>query len=101
MEAKIDTLTSQLPNLALIVKKRRTAGPSQDFHIGEDNCSYYKKAGHGLNRCPENPNRDTRCPRFGNMAHLEATCLSRRKIEEPKVNVALEETDEIDTDISV
>lgn len=38
-----------------------------------------------------------RCPRCGKMGHLETTCWSRRKIEEPKVNVALEETDEIDT----
>lgn len=45
----------------------------------EKSCSCFNKREHNAIRCPENPNRDRRCPNWAKMGHGPETCFSRPK----------------------
>ena len=79
MESKIDSITDQLANLSLLMKKSTSTTRFQDASRGDRSdrvCSYCKKTGHGAAQCAENPNRDKRCRRCGKIGHNEETCWS-------------------------
>ena len=86
MNAKIDSLTSQVAELALVVKKQHSSNPPvSNYPIIEDKdrtCSFCGKKGHSANRCDMNPHRNTRCNYCGKMGHSEATCWSKPKLEQ-------------------
>lgn len=72
MEAKIRDIADQLSNLTLILKKSHAKRPddrvpqgSEGINGFEKGCSYCKMPGHGVNKCPENPNRERRCTNCG------------------------------------
>lgn len=65
METKIDTLSEQRSNMTPLMKKRHKTPSShvqeratETFGPTERIFSYCRRPGHGVGRCPDNPNRD-------------------------------------------
>eukprot|EP00737_Agarophyton_chilense_P002013 gb/GEZJ01002278.1/.p1 GENE.gb/GEZJ01002278.1/~~gb/GEZJ01002278.1/.p1 ORF type:complete len:592 (+),score=68.54 gb/GEZJ01002278.1/:824-2599(+) len=82
LERKLDQLAGQFEELTILVKKtfEGPSGSSDKYWT----CSYCDKPGHGANRCPSNPHRNTRCRRCGMFGHQEETCWSKPKQEEKR-----------------
>lgn len=78
MEYKIDSQSSKLADLTLLVNKGRSSGigeGSGERERGRDwTCWYCHKYGHNANRRPENPHGDKRCPECGKIGHSEKVC---------------------------
>lgn len=89
MEANIETLRDEISNHVLFVNRGAAARLYQDVNRGHSNCLYVMKTGRKENGCPENPIRDEWYRCCGNMRSFEATCRSRRKVEETKDNEAV------------
>ena len=78
LERKVDALTNHLADLSLMIKKNQSRDETTAFHpLHDRTCSYYKRPGHGANRCDANPHRDTKCPRCGTFGHSETSCWDR------------------------
>lgn len=72
MESKIDSLTYQIANLTLIVKKISSlAGEEKKKGAWKENdygtvCSYCKDPGHIAGSCEKKPKKNHRCDHWGN-----------------------------------
>ena len=82
LESKVDSLTKQMAELTLLVKKSQI--PSSDvrnagFSNDVPTCSYCKEGGHYATGCSKNPDRDTTCPRCGKKGHSEPRCWKKKK----------------------
>ena len=80
LESKIDSLTYQMANMSLLIKKQQiaTSGIQDEGFNPSHSCSYCKKHGHTAYRCPTNPHRDTKCSTCGKLGHTPATCRKGR-----------------------
>lgn len=75
MQSRIDSLTDQLSNFTLMMKKGHAE--KQDYGQGPARTSSYcREPGHEVDRCLRNPNRDRRCANCGKMGHGPETCWS-------------------------
>jgi hypothetical protein len=80
LDSRIESLTAQLSDLTLIVKKTMDAGA--EVSSGKvRTCSYCKKEGHFIGRCDLNPDKDTQCAKCKIFGHRAENCWSSKKQE--------------------
>lgn len=77
----VDTLTNQLSNISLLVKKSAEKG-GNIRKVGDKECYFCGEEGHYARSCSRNPHRNTICGCCGRRGHHESTCYSKKTKEE-------------------
>lgn len=93
VDSKIYTLSKQLEQLMLMIKKSIEKWGMENgtaTYVDKQNtCSYWKECGQFANQCPKSSHRNKLCKKCGKIGYEAATCWSKEK-KETLVNIAQE-----------